>query len=240
MNTGPARPKENHTKLCRKHYAARPKAQPGWADGKEHELENGFTTLETNNMRRLAIALVSTLCIGVVGMASADESKKPSGEIGNIKLITAEVIAIDLTTRTVTLRGPAGDEFPVRADTRVKNLAQVHVGDRVDISYQESLVWNVKKASDGKPNTSVQSETISTKPGSKPAGTAVTQTKMTATIDAIDLGNGTVTLKGPEGNRRTFNARDPKNLQRVQVGDLVDITYTEALAVRVRPAKPTQ
>jgi hypothetical protein len=63
---------------------------------------------------------------------------------------------------------------------------------------------------------------------------------MTATIDAIDLGNGTVTLKGPEGNSRTFKARDPKNLQRVQVGDLVDITYTEALAVRVRPAKPTQ
>jgi len=59
---------------------------------------------------------------------------------------------------------------------------------------------------------------------------------MTATIEAIDQVNGTVTLKGPQGNSRTIKARDPKNLQRVQVGDLVDITYTEAVAVRVRPS----
>jgi hypothetical protein len=155
-------------------------------------------------------------------------------------MITAEVIAIDLPTRTVTLKGPAGNEFPVHADDRVKNLAQVHVGDRVDVADQESLVWNVKKASDGKSGTSAESETVSAKPGSKPAGAAARQIKMTVTIEAIDLGNGTVTLKGPQGNSRTIKARDPKNLKKVQVGDLVDITYTEALAVRVRPAKQKQ
>ena len=96
-------------------------------------------------MRKLAIVLVSTLCIGVVGMASADESKKPGGEIGRPKMITAEVIAIDLPTRTVTLQGPAGNEFPVHADDRVKNLAQVHVGDGVDVADQESLVCTWKK-----------------------------------------------------------------------------------------------
>ena len=55
-----------------------------------------------------------------------------------------------------------------------------------------------------------------------------------------DLANGTVTLKGPQGNSRTMKARDPKNLQKVQVGDLVDITYTEAVAVRVRPSPQKQ
>ncbi len=187
-------------------------------------------------MRKLAIALVSALCIGVVGVASAGEIKKPSGEIGRKKLATAEVIAIDLPTRTVTLKGQKGNEFTVHADDRVKNLPQVRVGDQVDVSYHESLVWNVKKASDGKPGASVESGTASAKPGDKPAGAAATQVNMTATIEAIDLANGTVTLKGPQGNSRTIKARDPKNLQRVQVGDLVDITYTEAVAVRVRPS----
>lgn len=191
-------------------------------------------------MRKLAIVLVSALCIGMVGVASADENKKPGGEISRTKMVTAEVIAIDLATRTVTLKGPGGNEFPVHADKRVKNLPQVKVGDKVDVSYQESLVWNVKKAADGKPGVSVQSETESAKPGSKPAGVTITQMKMTATIEAIDLANGTVTLKGPQGNSRTIKARDPKNLQRVQVGDLVDITYTEALAVKVRPSKKKQ
>jgi len=30
-------------------------------------------------------------------------------------------------------------------------------------------------------------------------------------------------------------ARDPANLKKVQVGDLVDMTYSEALAIAVRP-----
>ncbi|MGH8768957.1 MAG: hypothetical protein ACREVT_12370 [Burkholderiales bacterium] len=191
-------------------------------------------------MRKLAIVLVSALCIGVVGVASADENSKPSGEIGRIKMVTAEVIAVDLPTRTVILKGPAGNEFEVHADDKVKNLPQVRAGDRVDVSFYESLAWTVKKASEGNPGASVQSDAVSAKPGSKPAGAAAAQVKITATIEAIDLGNGTVTLKGPKGNSRTIKARDPKNLRRVQVGDLVDITYTEALAVSVRSSPQKQ
>ncbi|MGQ0578238.1 MAG: hypothetical protein ACT4PQ_04925 [Betaproteobacteria bacterium] len=191
-------------------------------------------------MKKLVFVLVSALCIGAVGVASAGESKRPSGEIGRKRLATAEVIAIDLPTRTVTLKGQKGNEFTVHADDRVKNLPQVRVGDQVDVAYHESLVWNVKKAGEGTPGASVQSGTASAKPGAKPAGAAATQLNMTATIEAIDQANGTVTLKGPQGNTRTIKARDPKNLQRVQVGDLVDITYTEAVAVRVRPSMQNQ
>ena len=36
----------------------------------------------------------------------------------------------------------------------------------------------------------------------------------------------------------TIKARDPRNLERVAVGDLVEITYTEAVAVSVdKPGK---
>jgi len=192
--------------------------------------------METSTMRKMAIALVSAMCIGAAGMASGGDIKKPSGEIGRKRLATAEVIAIDLPTRMVTLKGPKGNELTVHADDRVRNLPQVRVGDRVDVSYQESLLWNVKRASDGNPGASVQSGAVSAKPGDKPAGAAANRVNMTATIEAIDQANGTVTLKGPQGNSRTIKARDPKNLQRVQVGDLVDITYTEAVAVRVRPS----
>jgi len=191
-------------------------------------------------MSKLAIALIFSMCIGVAGVASAGDIKKPSGEIGRKRLATAEVIAIDLPTRTVTLKGQKGNNFTVHADDRVRNLPQVRVGDQVDVAYHESLVWNVKKAAEGSPGASVQSGTASAKPGDKPAGAAAKQVKMTATIEAIDQANGTVTLKGPQGNSRTIKARDPKNLQRVQVGDLVDITYTEAVAVRVRPLAKKQ
>ena len=58
----------------------------------------------------------------------------------------------------------------------------------------------------------------------------------TATIEAIDLAKGTVTLKGPQGNSQTIKARNPENLKKAKVGDLLDITYTETVAIKVEPA----
>jgi hypothetical protein len=46
-----------------------------------------------------------------------------------------------------------------------------------------------------------------------------------------------VTLRGPEGNSLTVKARDPKKLDKVAVGDLVNITYTEEVAILVEEPK---
>ena len=45
-----------------------------------------------------------------------------------------------------------------------------------------------------------------------------------------------MTLKAPDGTLTTIKARNPANLDKVAVGDLVEITYTEALAIGVEPA----
>jgi len=41
---------------------------------------------------------------------------------------------------------------------------------------------------------------------------------------------------GPRGNTKTIVVRDPQKLNGVKVGDMVDITYTEAIAVEVDKA----
>jgi len=43
-------------------------------------------------------------------------------------------------------------------------------------------------------------------------------------------------LKGPEGDSQTVKARNPANLKKVKVGDVVDIAYTEAVAIKVEEA----
>ena len=54
---------------------------------------------------------------------------------------------------------------------------------------------------------------------------------------AIDKLAGTVTLRGPSGDMTTIKARDPQKLDRVSVGDVVEITYTEAVAIAVETPK---
>ena len=61
---------------------------------------------------------------------------------------------------------------------------------------------------------------------------------VTATVEALDLNNRLVTLKGPKGNVVTFRVDEiVKNLPQVKVGDKLAITYTEALAISVERAE---
>ena len=73
-------------------------------------------------------------------------------------------------------------------------------------------------------------------PGSMPAGAIARQTTVTVVITAIDTKAPSVTFKGPAGKTKTIKVLHPERLQGVKVGDTVQITYTEALAISVDEA----
>jgi DNA-directed RNA polymerase subunit H (RpoH/RPB5) len=154
----------------------------------------------------------------------------------NAVKVSATVEAVDLKNRMVTLKGPDGRLAKVHVDDSVKNLPQVKKGDQVVATYYESLAYEVRKPGQAEPGVAVASDVATAKPGEKPAGVGAQAVQVTATIDAIDTTANTVTLKGPDGELKTIKVKDPSRLQKVKVGDLVEITYTEALAIAVEPA----
>lgn len=73
--------------------------------------------------------------------------------------------------------------------------------------------------------------------GAKPSVTRSAVVKTTATVQAIDLKNRLVTLKGVDGN--TFEilvGKQAKNLPQVKVGDIVEAAYYESVAIKVYKA----
>src|SRR5215831_13021986 len=164
----------------------------------------------------------------------------PSGTLGaNRVTATARVTAIDLQTRHVTLERADGSEVTLYVDETVRNLPQVKVGDEVTASFYESLAYEVKKPGTAAPGATVAEQAGRAKVGEQPAAAGARVTTAVLTITGIDKGAGTVTLQGPTGRVTTVKARDPRNLDRVAVGDLVEVTYTEAVAVSVNtPGKP--
>jgi len=58
---------------------------------------------------------------------------------------------------------------------------------------------------------------------------------VTASVIALDPPTQTVTLKGP---KQTVDVKvaDPEQFKRISVGDQVEATYTEALAISVEAA----
>ena len=193
-------------------------------------------------MKKFAPTLFIVLLLAGAQAALADQHKKghhpAKGEISDAVEMQATVTAIDLNTRMVTLKGPEGDETTIHVDKRARNLAQVKVGDVVKIAYVQHVAWEVRKPGEATPSNELEAETaaVRAEPGEKPGGAVGQRITFTATIEAIDLAKHTVTLKGPGGNSQTIKARNPANLKKVQVGDLVDITYTEAVAIKVEEA----
>jgi Cu/Ag efflux protein CusF len=56
----------------------------------------------------------------------------------------------------------------------------------------------------------------------------------TATVEAVDMANRLVTLKGPEGRLVTIKAgEEVKNLSQVKVGDKVNIKYYQGTALNI-------
>lgn len=191
-------------------------------------------------MRKVAAAVYFAVSLAGAQIVLADEQKAagdaPKGEISQTIELQATVTAIDQKTRMVTLKGADGKESTFYVDERARNLPQVKVGDVVKLTYVEALAWKVNKSHKTAPSPVVETAEARTPAGTKPGGAVAKRISITASIEAIDLANGTVTLKGPGGNSRTIKARNPANLKKVKVGDLVDITYAEFVALKVEPA----
>jgi hypothetical protein len=163
---------------------------------------------------------------------------KPKPKTGETAVITARgtVEAIDAEKKTVTIKGPNRTIVLQLRDP--KKLEAIKVGDPVVAKYYEALAVEVKKPGTATPGVTAQQGVVTSQPGAPPAGAVGQQVTMTVTVVAIDKAAGTVTIKGPEGNTETVKARDPKNLEALKAGDLVEITYTRALAIALdKPAK---
>ena len=163
--------------------------------------------------------------------APAEKAPVRGKSASSVTKIRGTVAGVDKDAGTVTLKGPKGRTVTIEVKDKSK-LDQINVGDPVVAAYMEAVAWRVVKAGSGAaPGVSTQETRVSSKPGETPAGAVGREVTATVTITAIDRKNHTVTVKGPQGGTETIKAKEPKNLEGLKVGDMVEITYSQALAV---------
>jgi hypothetical protein len=188
----------------------------------------------------LLAAIVSAFALAqpVSAQTSATTSSTP-GKVGVAQTVdvSATITAIDKASRTITLKGPKGDELKIEAGPEVKNFDQLKAGDVVDMRYRETLALELKKGGGMKVEKTEKAGAVGAKPGEAPAGVVGRQVTVVGDVIKLDAATQTVTVKGPQ---RTVDlkVRDPEQFKLIAVGDQIQATYTEALALAVTPAKP--
>jgi Cu/Ag efflux protein CusF len=184
--------------------------------------------MRTRFIGSIAATLVATL------MTGAAASQKPVSS-GDMITRTFTIEAIDKTSRIVTLKNEAGVLEDLYCGPEVQRFDALKVGDTVTFRYYESVVSALRRP--GQAPRPTESAGVTRNPGTTPGGTIAQQTTASVTIQAIDPKTPSVTVKSDKGRVMSLRIQDPKNLEGYKVGDTVEVTYTQALAVSVEPAK---
>ena len=184
------------------------------------------------NMRiATAIVLLSTAIVCVAGEESGMD--KPSFSASQSLTISALVEAIDHETRVVTVLKPDGEKVTFTADDQVRNLAQVNVGDYLIAEYVETVSVEVMANEGFEAEAAELSAMTRAEEGAMPGFAAMDTMVITATVEEINIEANTFKPKEPDGSINEYTARNPDNLKRSAVGDLVVITTTAAVAIVV-------
>ncbi len=125
-------------------------------------------------------------------------------------------------------------------DQSARNLDQVKVGDKVVVSYFQGLAAEVKKAGEGAEGVETEVASERSAKGERPAGSVGVTMRTVVTIRSVDTAFNTVSFVRSDGIMRVIAIETPEGrefIRGLRPGDRVEITYTEAVAMEVRPAE---
>ena len=193
-----------------------------------------------NHGTRVVIGVAAAILALAAAPAGANQptmpQKGPSAERTTHQ--TVVVTGIDRSNRSVVLQNAEGERRTVMVPLDMKSFDTLKVGDHVDVDYTESMAISFLPPG-SKPSMSERSSAI--RMGEGGGASAGRETTVAAEIVSIDLPNNRVTFKGPKGQIRTVTAYDPvvqKKLPSLKPGQVVQFTYTEAVAASIRPTAP--
>jgi hypothetical protein len=145
--------------------------------------------------------------------------------------LSGTVETIDHSRRVVNIKTPDGKFETVDVPPAAKRFDELKVGDKVSITYNNTVSARLKPPGEAPVNTATGTSTAGQ--GERPGGTASEERTMTATISAIDKSAQSITFTGPNGWKYSRRVADPTVLDKIKVGDEVDITWDTNVAVAV-------
>ena len=163
-----------------------------------------------------------------LSLASAQTVTKP----GELLKASVTIQQIDSTRRVITYKTEKGDEDTLYVPESVTRFNELKVGDRINMSYYESTVYQLRRPGSPDPKPTDKTEVTPTA-GALPAGTVGRQTTSTVTVTAVDVSIPAITVTTADGRTVTRKVENKNNLAGVQPGDKIDITTTEATLVSV-------
>lgn len=191
----------------------------------------------------IAAILAATLVLPVValgnshGHAELNHSAMPSFitkasnkeplKYEQTTIVRGTVAAIDPVARLVMLKRQDGRTFDVQVSDGVKNFDKVGVGDVIEATYTESVVFQVV------PKGETQGGAVPSVTSGAKVGQKVISSFKVASVDPI---TNVLSVTMPDGTPKPihFDEKSQAPLMALMPGDVISATYTESAAIRLK------
>ena len=157
-----------------------------------------------------------------------------SGARAIVAEVEGEVIAVDMETREVVVRGPAGNFVTLTAREDGVDLSKIVPRDTIIADYVASVEAEVRAPTEEANPWVVLGEMGRTADESEmTAAGAARLIRAVCTIEAMDR-NGNVMIKDARGRMHTVGGVEMSKLDNVRLGDTVVVVFTEALVLSLK------
>ena len=159
-----------------------------------------------------------------------------SGARAIVAEVEGEVIAVDMETREVVVRGPAGNFVTLSAREDGVDLSKIVPGDTIIADYVASIEAEVRAPSaeeEANPWVVLGEMGRTADESEMTAAGAARLIRAVCTIEAMDR-NGNVMIKDARGRMHTIGGVEMEKLDNVRLGDAVVVVFTEALVLSLK------
>ena len=173
----------------------------------------------------------------IVAPISAVVAKMKTAEFKTSVTETSTIAAINKEAKSVTLKGPDGDQITLTIDPENVYLSNLTIGQEVTSTQAINITAELRKPTEAElADPFVVEMAAGTNNNiNDPAASLNTKIHMVVTVSAIDKKADTVTLEGPNGRSLTVSPKDPKILKHLKVGKTVVVDYTSLRIIKLDP-----
>lgn len=185
-------------------------------------------------LTRTTQAGLLALLVALLSVTAQAEHHEEEGTIRAVAMsMEAEVVAIDLETREVSLKGPDGDIVTLHSPERVVKLEDINVGDKVVTSFIAALEGEVREPTEeelAEPWLVMEEAGVS-KEGEPAAIGSARIIRAVCTIEGMNRELGVVTIKDSRGKLHLIGDVEPEKMEGVKLGQTIVMVYAEAMAL---------
>lgn len=168
-----------------------------------------------------------------LGFAQDNGTKIEDKEKFELVKLQGTITEINKETRDVTVIGASGELHTIHAGEDVERFDDIEVGDVVTLEFYKYFKAEFRKptAEEIAEPLVVLAEAEKADLKMKPGAAVGAVVKAVVTIQVINLPFMYVNVQGPNGNFISIHMEDNELIQKLHVGQVVIMTYAEAVAI---------